>query len=138
MVALKSMKPTAAERKASEGDGMPGNGSRPEGVPVRLEHDHIVKMGLDGPLPHGTKVEMGGHGEVTESGTREDMDGQPRHHMTIMMSRAGIEPQETAGDKRDDIKGDVERAADSVGKRDAGAGGRADRKIAEEPKGVAA
>jgi hypothetical protein len=98
-------------------------------------------MGLDGPLPHGTKVEMGGHGEVTESGTREDMDGEPRHHMTIMMTRAGIEPQETADDKRDDLRADVEkasRAADSGVRRDASAGGRADRKIREEPKGAVA
>lgn len=138
MVSMRSMKPTKAERDASEGDGMMGNGSQPDGVPVRLEHDHIVKMGLNGPLPHGTKVEMGGHGEVTESGTREDMDGEPRHHMTIMMTRAGLEPQETASDKRDDMKGDIERAADSVARKDAGAGGRADRKIPEKADGKAA
>jgi hypothetical protein len=137
VVAMKSMKMTKAERDASEGDGMLGNGSQRDGVPVRLEHDHIVKLGLDGPLPHGTKVEMGGHGEVTESGTHE-IDGEPRHHMTVTMTRAGIEPNETATDRREGLKGDIERAADSVVRKDASAGGRADRKIAERPDGKAA
>jgi hypothetical protein len=138
MVAMRSMKMTKAERDASEGDGMMGNGSQRDGVPVRLDHDHIVKLGLDGPLPHGTKVEMGGHGEVTESGTHEDVDGEPRHHMTITMTRAGVEPQETASDRRDDLKGDVARAADATARKDAAAGGRADRKIPEERGGKAA
>ena len=80
-----------------------------DGVPMRLEHDHIMKLGLKGPLPHGTKVEMGGHGEVTESGTHE-VDGEPRHHMTITMTRAGVEPQETASDRRDDLRADIEKA----------------------------
>lgn len=137
MVAMRSMRMTKAERDASEGDGMMGNGSQRDGVPVRLEHDHIVKLGLDGPLPHGTKVEMGGHGEVTDSGTHE-VDGEPRHHMTVTMTRAGLEPQETASDRRDDLKGDVEKAADSVVRKDASAGGRADRKIPEEREGKAA
>src|SRR5580698_2903490 len=118
MVAMKSMKMSKAERDASEGDGMTGNGSQRDGVPVRLEHDHIVKLGLDGPLPHGTKVEMDGHGEVTESGTHE-IDGEPRHHMTVTMTGAGIEPNETATGRREGLKGDIERAADSVVRKDA-------------------
>ena len=127
MVAMKSMRQTKAERDASEGDGMPGNGSQRDGVPLRLEHDHIKKLGLDGPLPHGTKIEMGGHGEVTESGTHEDVDGEPRHHMTITMTRAGVEPQETASDKRDDLRADIEKAskvADRVATKDSGRSGK--------------
>lgn len=110
MVAMKSMRQTKAERAAGEADGMMGNGSQRDGVPMRLEHDHIVKLGLDRPLPHGTKVEVGGHGEVTESGTHE-IDGEPRHHMTVTLMRAGVEPQETAADRREDLREDVARAA---------------------------
>lgn len=138
MVAMRSMRQTKAERDATEdGDGMMGNGSQRDGVPMRLEHDHIMKLGMKGPLPHGTKVEMGGHGEVTESGTHE-VDGEPRHHMTITMTRAGVEPQETATDRRDDLRADIEKAskvADRDVRKDAASGGRADRKIAEKTDG---
>lgn len=127
MVAMKSMKMTKAERDATEGaDGMPGNGSQRDGVPLQLDHDHIMKLGMKGPLPHGTKVEMGGHGEVTESGTHE-VDGEPRHHMTITMTRAGVEPQETATDRRDDLRADIEKAskvADRVATQETGRSGR--------------
>ncbi len=110
MVAMRNMKPTKSERDAADADGMPGNGSQRDGVPVRLEHDHIVKLGLSGPMAHGTKVEIGGHGEVTESGTHE-IDGEPRHHMTVTLTRAGVEQKETAADRRADLRNDVESAA---------------------------
>lgn len=144
MVAMKNMRRTAAERTAErKADGMIGDGAaRPEppehdDVEVRLEHHHVQKLFGSGPLPHGTAVEFGGHGEVADSGTREGYaDAEPRHHMTIRLRRAGVEARDT--DRREDIKGDVERAADAVAKKDAAAGGRADRKITEKTGGKAA
>lgn len=149
MVAMKNMRRTAAERDTeTKALGMPGDGAERKGVPpehddveVRLEHHHIQKLFGDaaGPLPHGTKVEFGGHGEVGESGTREGYgDAEPRHHMTIRLRRAGVEPQETASDRRDDLRADVEKAsaaADRGGRKTASEGGRADRQIPEKKDG---
>lgn len=139
MVTMTNMRRTAAERKTENGgDGMPDSGSgRPasrDDVEVRLEHHHIQKLGLDGPLPHGTKVEFGGHGEVADSGTTEGYsDGEPRHHMTIRLRRAGVDAAERPDDRRGELRGDIQEAADKVASKDAGTGGgRADRKIAEK------
>lgn len=145
MLTMTNMRRTAAERKAeNDGDGMPGSGSgRPAAPPerddveVRLEHHHIQKLGLDGPLPHGTKVEFGGHGEVADSGTTEGyLNGAPHHHMTIRLRRAGVDQGDRPDDRRGELRGDIQEAADRVASKDAGSGGgRADRKIAEKTGG---
>jgi hypothetical protein len=108
MVAMKSMRRTAAEKKASDdGSGMPGNGSARDGVEVRLEHEHIKKLGMDGPLPSGTGVEFGGKGEVADSGTHVGSDGEPRHHMTLIVHRAGVEADQTPVEKSADLRGEI-------------------------------
>lgn len=123
MVAVANMRRTAAERKAeNESDGaISENASRPTSPPerddieIRLEHHHIKALGLDGPLPHGTKVDFAGDGEVADSGTREAYaDGKPQHHMTIRLRRAGVEAGERPDAKRAGIRGDIEDAADKV------------------------
>lgn len=113
MVALKSMRRTAAEKKATEGDGMPGNGSARDGVEVRLEHEHIKKLGMDGPLPSGTAVEFAGKGEVGDSGSNVGTDGEPRHHMTLVVHRAGVEAEQTPVEAGADLRGEIKKNTDA-------------------------
>lgn len=143
VVPMKNMRRTTAEREAEdEAGGRLGNGSQPSGAPperddveVRLEHHHLQKMGLT-PLPHGTKVEFGGHGEVADTGTTEGYsDGEPRHHMTIRLRRAGVDPMESKADRRDELKDTLTKTVDAAAAKDASAGGRADRKIPEMADG---
>jgi hypothetical protein len=121
MVAMANMRRTAAERKAEGDDHEIATASSParppekDDIEVRLEHHHIQKLGLKGPLPHGTKVSFAGDGEVADSGTREGYDdAEPRHHMTIRLRRAGVDASESADARRGDVRGDVEAAADAV------------------------
>lgn len=110
MVKMVSLKQTKADRKHGDDPmgAVPSN--EPDGLPVRLEHHHIMKM-MGNPLPHGSKVEFGGRGEVTETGTHDTPDG-PRHHMTITLHRAGVEPtDETPEEARQGLRGDLEKAA---------------------------
>ena len=55
----------------------------------RMEHIRALKM--DTPLSHGTEVEFHGVGHVSDSSSHEDMEGEPRHSMTITLHRAGME-----------------------------------------------
>lgn len=122
MVAMKNMRRTAEDRDAEmkAGGEVSSAGAqkpRPEAddVEVRLEHHHLAKLGLD-PMPNGTKIEFGGHGEIADTGTREDYDGEPRNHMTLRLRRAGMEPKESADTRREDVRGDVERAVEAAGR----------------------
>lgn len=132
MVKMVTMKRTAAD-KGAEGDalGMPGRGTDRDGVRVNLDHDHIQSMKMDAPLPHGTKVEFGGKGEVVESGTHEGPDG-PRHHMTILLKRAGVDHAEDGPEeRREGLRGDIESAA----KQKMQGNASADRKVPEKTGG---
>lgn len=145
-VIMKNMRRSASERDAEDtSGGMPGGGSSPDGAPperddveLRLEHHHLEKIGLM-PLAHGTKVEFGGHGEVADTGTTEGYsDGEPRHHMTIRLRRAGVDQTDTRSDRRSDLKGDLTKAVEAAAEKDEAAGGRAETKIAEKPEGKVA
>ena len=107
MVKMVALKDTKADKKHGddpEGPVPPGNE-----LLVHLHHDHLKKMG--GPLPHGTRVEFGGNGEVTEVGTHDTPDG-PRHHMTIKLHHAGVEAEDDNPDnRRSGLRGDIEAAA---------------------------
>lgn len=149
-MALKSMRRTKPERDAeSKADGMPGDGAaRPAAMPperddidMRLEHHHIQKLGLDGPLPHGTPVRFHGEGEVGDSGTHESDGGEPRHHMTIRLSRAGVEHDAPKGDEaggalRDELKKNTDASEAKTANRDAARGReRTGGKVAEKVGG---
>jgi len=92
-------------QKAKSGDDpeMPGD----EGVRVHLDHHHLEQM-KSGPLPHGHEVEFHGKGHVVESGTRENGDGEPQHHMVIVLHKGGLEhepaPNNEQGGLRNEIK----------------------------------
>lgn len=101
----------------------------PEGLPVHLSHEHIQRLGLDGPLDHDTPVEFGGKGKVTESGSRTDADGNTRHHMTIVLTNAGLDARERADERRTGIRGDIDKAVEKTGDAKAGV------KIPEEKGG---
>lgn len=121
-MALKNMRRSATERKTNGDDrfGAEASPHPPErdDVEVRLEHHHIEKLGLNGPLPHGTKVQFTGEGEVADSGTQEGYsDAEPRHHMTLRLRRAGMEQEGNSDERHKDVRGDVERAADQVEKK---------------------
>jgi hypothetical protein len=116
-VALKNMRRTAAERKSDSPDDGPASTRVPEhdDVEVQLQHHHIEKLGLKGPLPHGTKIQFTGEGEIADSGTREGYsDAEPQHHMTLRLRRAELDQGNGADERRKDVRGDVERAADQV------------------------
>lgn len=116
MVKMHSMKKTAAERKAEdkvgEGTISPHEYAEPEGIEIHVHHDHLKKLGLDGPLPHGTKVSFGGEGEVTGSESSESYGkpGEVRHRMVLRLHKAGVEPEESddGNAKRDELRRQIE------------------------------
>ena len=121
---------------------MPGNGSARDGVEIRLEHEHMKKLGMDGPLPSGTPVEFAGKGEVGDSGTHMGADGEPRHHMTLMVHRAGVEADQTPVQAGADLRGEIKKNTDAseskAADRDAARGAartRSDKAIAETKDG---
>ena len=113
MVKMVSMKRTAADKKAeSSADGMLGRGTDRDGVHVHLDHHHIQKMGLDRMPQAGDEVEFAGKGKVVSAHTSDDGDG-PRHHMTLMLHRAGVESKgEDADERREGLREDIEKAAE--------------------------
>jgi hypothetical protein len=120
MAGMKSMRRTKSERDAqTKGDGetaaSPARPPERDDVEVRLDHHHIEKLGLDGPLPHGTPIRFHGEGEVADSGTTEGYsDGEPRHHMTVRMSRAALEHDAPKGDEtRGDIRAELAKNTDA-------------------------
>lgn len=150
MAGMKSMRRTKAEREAqTKGDAYPvGPKSSPmppekDDIELRLEHHHIKNLGLDGPLPHGTRVSFHGEGEVGDSGTHEGYaDAEPRHHMTIRLERAGMDHDEGELDKRkDDIRTELKKNTDAseakAANRDAARVNRAKggEKVAEKVSG---
>ena len=62
-----------------------------DGPTLHLSHEHIRALKMDTPLSHGTEVEFHGVGHVSDSSSHEDMEGEPRHSMTITLHRAGME-----------------------------------------------
>ena len=96
--------------KDADGDKDAQLPERDPGVRVHLAHHELNSMKLDGPLKHGTKVSFHGEGMVHESGTHDD-GGEPRHHMTLVLHRAGVdydEDEDTA--TRGNLRGDLTKA----------------------------
>lgn len=119
-----------AERKAMDAKyGSPGKDPEPkEGIEVTLEHHHIKNLGLDKALPHGTTFRVEGEGHVMESRS-EDSDGEPRHHMKVMITKAGMkhDAEDSDGDGlRDELKKNLDKDVEK--QAGAGKGGNAKAK----------
>ena len=132
---MKSMVLKGAEKSATDdADGEPAT-YQPgkEGIELTLENHHIKQLGMDHPMPVGTKVSMQHEGEVTESSSRTDDDGNPVHHMRLTMHRAGIDGDEDrGGDLRIGIKELADKQEGSRANKDAG---RVFGKAATDKKG---
>lgn len=137
---MKSMRRTAAERKADNESrgGLSGSGDAPEhdDIYVRLEPHHIRKLGLDGPLPHGTAITLHGEGEVGNQSTEEGYsDAEPRHRMTLRLSRAALTHEEAPDEPRNGLRAELDRntkdaevrAADRAARRDTAKGRDGDK-----------
>ena len=112
MVAMRNMT-VAKKPKGDEADEI----GEPEGLEVHVMHEHLQRLGLKIPPSVGTKVHLEGYGEVTESHSGKDHTGKMRHHIRMTLARAGLETNERPGDRRADMRGDVEEALDAVAKR---------------------
>jgi hypothetical protein len=110
---LSSVKPKGKDTD----DGMPGR----SGPTIHLSHDHMKAMGMDTPLSHGTEVHFEGHGHVSDVSSHEGMDGgEPSHHMTITLHKAGMEHDEPAapgGGLRDELKKNTDKQVTSRSER---------------------
>ena len=102
MTAMKSMKMTAAEKKADTHVDTSTDWEHPgsDGIEIRIEPHHAEKLGLNGPLPVGHQVELHCKGEVTESHATGS-----GHRLTVRLHHASAEHDApTAGSLRDEIK----------------------------------
>lgn len=141
MVAMKkSAADRAAEKKAMDGGvrAMPENGEDAEGPTIRLEHHHLMNMGIGGGLKSGDKVRMESEGHVENSESRM-RDGEPRHSATVRVKKLGVELKSPHGDEdeRGALRNDIEKAhGESASGKDEGYEKR-DAKVADSGKKLA-
>lgn len=108
MVKMVSLERTKGERKAADdamGSPVSGNEANngPDGPTVSLQDHHMKKLGLEGPLKTGTKVELHMEGEVT--GAHDDSYGKS---MTLRMSKGNLLHDEMADDKDGGLRKQLE------------------------------
>lgn len=107
MVKMVSLRRTAADRaESSDALGIPGNVDGPDSFDVHMDHNHLKKLGLDMPLPHGHEITLHAKGELVSS-HMHDVDGEPRHSATFRFSHAGVEHEAPSGDGHSDIREDL-------------------------------
>jgi hypothetical protein len=117
MVKMVAMKKSAADRAVEKkamgeaGSGVYSNAEDEEGPSIRLEHHHLMNMGVEGGLKSGDKVHLEGHGEVESSESRK-VRGEPRHSATIRIKKFGAELKSPRGDEdeRGALRNDIEKA----------------------------
>ena len=97
---LHSLRQTKADRKAADDarEKRMDEMAEPEGIEIHVSHEHMQKMGLDAPPRSGSEVTMEGRGHVVSSHT-EDVNGEPRHHMRIRLTHAGVAHNDDDGDE---------------------------------------
>lgn len=128
-----------AKPKGKGKDGMPAVawGGEEEGPRVHLDHERVKKMGWAKPPATGDEYHIQGHARVV--GSREEQApvtedrGGPVHSIEIVIHHLGAEPRGVSDDGKS-LRDNVEEAAESVEKRDAGTV-RTGKKISEQPKG---
>ncbi len=131
-----------AKPKGKGKDGMPtvAWGGEEEGPRIHLDHERTKKLGMTKPPATGDEYHIQGHARVVgsreeQSPVTEDRGGEGVA-VEIVIHHMGIDPKSAADDGKS-IRDNVEEAAESVEKRDAGTV-RTGKKIAEKPEGKAA
>ena len=120
-----------AKPKGKGKDGMPmaGWSGEEEGPRVRLDPEQTKKM-FGNPPAAGSEHHIQGHARVVGSREEPRSDGGegPVHSIEIVIHHMGAEPKSDIDDGKKSVRNDVEAAAESVEKRDAG------KKVAEKGK----
>lgn len=135
MVDMGRAKPKGKEDAATESMAWSGEA---EGPRVHLDPERVKKMFGAPPAP-GSEHHIQGHARVV--GSREEQTpvtedrGGPVHSIEIVIHHMGMEPKSVSDDGKS-VRDNVEEAAESVEKRDAGTV-RTGKKIAEKPEGKA-
>lgn len=116
---LHSLRQTKADRNAAETarEERMEEMREPEGIEVHISHDHMQKMGMGQPPRSGTEVELHGRGHVVASHT-EDVNGEPRHHMRIRLTHAGVDADDGDEPRGKGIRAELTAAESKV--RDGG------------------
>lgn len=117
MVKMVSLKCTDADYRAeSNALGIPGTLNGPDAFDVHMDHHHLKKLGLDGPLPHGHEITLHAKGELVGS-HMHDVDGEPRNSATFRFHHAGVEHEAPTGDGHSDIRQDLGNSFERSEKR---------------------
>lgn len=146
MVKMVAMKKSAADRAAEKkamGEsaiGMPAGPEDEEGPRIRLEHHHLMNMGVEGGFKSGDKVRLEGEGHVEESESRMHK-GEPRHSATLRIKKMGAELKSPRGDEDEraalrntieSVHGESEKGKDEGLERRGLKGAESGKKVAEK------
>lgn len=104
---MHALKMTAAEKKAKESDMAGGEYKEPEGIEIHINHDHLQKLGMKNLPKHGDEIEIHGKGHVIDSGSGEDVHGNPANHARVRVTHMGLmnhTDAEDAGGSAGDLK----------------------------------
>lgn len=117
MVKMVKLEKSAADKRADkDADGSPKIVDVPDehsGVTVNLDHHHLMKMGVEGGLKAGDKVEMPMRGHVIRSESRSTDDGE-KHSATLHMTHGGMDWEGSKEDERQDLRGEIAKNADKA------------------------